>query len=145
MDRPFESNLSKQRELNGSVDSWEKEVETHAASALYGVNVKIRIGNDQEFYQLTFSLFQQENCLTDIPYDHNIFLSLKDDHFSYLRKISDCRNSEQERDHWDRIDWFEMDCVNGKETLQKVECTQDICSDKGKSPRAKENKKVLKN
>ena len=74
-------------------------METHAASALYGVNVKIRIWNDQEFYQHTFSLFQQENCLTDIPYDRNIFLSLKDDYFSYLRKISDCRNSEQERDH----------------------------------------------
>ena len=36
-----------------------------------------------------------------------------------------------------------MDCANGKETLQKVECTPDICSDKGKSPRTKENKKVL--
>ena len=99
MDRPFESHLSKQRELNGSVDSWTKEVKTHATSALYGVNVKIRIGKDQEFYQHTFSLYLQENCLTDIPYDRNIFFSLKDDHFSYLRKISDCRNSEQERDH----------------------------------------------
>ena len=63
MDRPFVSHLSKQRELNGSVDSLAKEVETHAASALYGVNVKISIENDQEFYQLLSALFNKRTVL----------------------------------------------------------------------------------
>ena len=35
VDGPFESHLSKQRELNGSVDSWATEMEIHAASASY--------------------------------------------------------------------------------------------------------------
>ena len=55
VDGPFESHFSKQLELNGSVDSWATEVEIHAASALYGVNVNIMIGNDQEFHQHIFS------------------------------------------------------------------------------------------
>ena len=50
MDGQFESHFSRQRKLNGSVDSWATEVEIHAASALYGVNVNIRIGNDQKFH-----------------------------------------------------------------------------------------------
>ena len=70
---------------------------------------------------------------------------MKDEHFSYLRNISDCRDSEQQKDHRDRIDWFEMDCANQEETVHKVEHTQDICSDKRKSGRRKENKKNAKN
>ena len=34
VDGPFESHFSKQRKLNGSVDSWATEVEIHTASAL---------------------------------------------------------------------------------------------------------------
>ena len=87
---------------------------------------------------------QQADCLTDIPYGRSIYLSLKDEHFSYLRKISDCRDGEQWKDHRDIIDWFEMDCANEEETVQKVEHTQDICSDKSKSQRTKETKKIAK-
>ena len=115
-----------------------------SAAALYGVNVNIRIGNDREFNQHTFSLLQQEDCLTDIPYGSSTFLSLKDEHFSYLRKISDCRDGEQQKDHRDMIDWFEIDCANEEETFQKVEHTQDICSDKSKSQTTKENKNNAK-
>ena len=99
VDGSCESHLSKQWELNGSVDSWATGVEIHGASTLYGVNVNIRMGNDGESHQHTFSLLQQEDCLTDIPYGRRIFLSLKDKHFLYLRKISDCRDVEQQKDH----------------------------------------------
>ena len=81
VDGPFESHLSKQGELNGSVVSWATEVESQAASILYGVNVNIRMRNDQEYHQHIFSLLQQEDCLTYIPYGRTIFWSLKDDHF----------------------------------------------------------------
>ena len=105
------------------------------ASSLCGV------GGELSRISHTFNLLQQEDCLTDIPYGRHIFLSLKDDHFSYLRKVSDCRDSEQEKDHRDKRQnrLFEMDCANEEETIQKVERTQDIYSDKGKSRRMKEN------
>ena len=81
VDGSVESHLRKHKLAGGSTDSWATEGEIQAASASYGVNISIRIGREDEFYQHTFQLFSGDRMNGIIPYNKTVYLSLRNDSY----------------------------------------------------------------
>ena len=118
LDEPVSTHLRNQSFTDGRRESWATETEIMAASALYGVNIKVKVKCRGRYVWHTYTYradgnFEQN---TAIPHEGNVLLIFNTNHYNLLLHVPttpsgadvDDSSGASRRNERPHFDWFDL-------------------------------------
>ena len=131
IDGQYDTHMRNQTYLDGKRESWATEVELHAASALYEMNIKVtrKLTTNMRWLTHIFRANGKHANNTALPYANSMHLILKNCHFNLLQDCSLKKPGEalgvgNKETITNPIDWFDLRST----TKGRISCPQPVGS-----------------
>ena len=89
IDGNFLKHVNEQKKTDGDISSWATEAELYAASAKFGINIKVtrQFNESPQWNNYTYIITTKRNSESFIPYRHSMYLLLQNEHLIYYLVI----------------------------------------------------------